>query len=258
MTSGRSGVLATPIEAIRVDSRGQCLLDRAIILHCQPYRETSLFVDAFTEHHGRVRLLGKGVRRGKHPLAEVLRSLNRVRLSFIGRGDLPLITAVEQADGGGPALKGTALLCGFYLSELLVRLLPTHDPHPGVFGLCLDTLQQLATGHGLQQTLRGFELGLLEEIGYGLRLDEDAEGRAIQPDRCYAYYPEQGAVEMNPATPGVVQGTTLLALGERHFSDDTQLREAKRLMRRILQHHLNGRPLKSRELFQQPDYPNKP
>jgi DNA repair protein RecO (recombination protein O) len=257
MTSGHSGVLVTPIEAIRVDNRSRYLLDRAIILHCQPYRESSLFVDVFTEHNGRLRLLCKGARRGKHPLAEVLRSLNRVRVSFIGRGDLPLLTAAEQADGGGLALEGTALLCGFYLSELLVRLLPTHDPHPGVFGLCLDTLQQLATGHALQQTLRVFEIGLLEEIGYGLRLDEDTEGRAIDPDRCYAYYPDQGAVEMNPATPGVVQGTTLLALGERQFSDDTQLREAKCLMRRILHHHLNGRPLKSRELFRQPDYPDR-
>lgn len=241
-----------------MDSRGQCLLDRAIILHCLPYRETSLLVDAFTEHHGRVRLLGKGVRRGQHPLSEVLRSLNHVRLSFAGRGELPVLTGAEPADGSGWALQGTALYCGFYLAELLLRLLTIHDPHPGVFGLCLDTLRQLQIGRDLQQTLRGFEVALLAEIGYGLRLDEDAEGRAIDPARCYAYYPEQGAVEKHPATPGIVQGRTLLALGERRFSDVTQLREAKRLMRHILDHHLNGRPLKSRELFPQLDYSNRP
>lgn len=240
-----------------MESRGQCLLDRAIILHCQPYRETSLLIDAFTEHHGRVRLLGKGVRRGPHPLSEILHSLNHIRLSFTGRGDLPVLTGAEQAEGGSLAPQGTALYCGFYLAELVLRLLTTHDPHPGVFGLCLDTLRQLQTGRGLQQTLRGFEIALLAEIGYGLRLDEDAEGRAIEPARCYVYHPDQGAVETNPATPGIVQGSTLLALGERVFSDAVQLREAKRLMRGVLHHHLNGRALKSRELFQQLDHPNR-
>lgn len=251
MTNGPSGVSATPIEAARVDSRHHRLLDRAIILHSQPYRETSLLVDVFTEHHGRLRLLAKGARRGKPPRAAMLHALHCVRLSFTGCDDLPLLTAAEPEDSEAtPMLAGAALYCGFYLAELLTRLLPTHDPHPHVFSLTLSTLRQLATGEGLQPLLRGFEVALLDELGYGLRLDGDADGRAIEPNGSYVYQLEQGPVASKSAAPGAVRGGTLLALAGRQFTDVAQLKEAKRLMRGILHHYLNGRPLKSRELFQ--------
>lgn len=230
------------------DSPNQSQPDRAIILHCQPYRETSLFAEVFTERHGRLRLLGRGARRGKQPLARILRPFHCVSLSWAGRGELPVLTAAEEGEGGA-TLTGTALYCAFYLVELLMRLLPAHDPHPEVFALSLATLQKLASGSLLQQTLRSFELDLLEAIGYGLRLDEDAGGHPIEPGRPYLYHPEQGAVPTQAATDGAIQGAALLALGRREGLDDGQLRDAKRLMRAILQHHMNGRPLRSRELF---------
>lgn len=230
------------------DSLIQSLPDRAIVLHCQPYRETSLFIDVLTERHGRLRLLGRGARRGRQPLARILRPFHCVFLSWVGRGELPVLTAAEEGEGGA-ALTGTALYCAFYLAELLMRLLPAHDPHPDVFALSLATLRRLECGTLLQGTLRSFEVDLLEAIGYGMRLDEDAGGRPIEPGRPYLYHPEQGAVPTNPETAGAIQGASLLALGRRQGMDASQLRDAKRLMRGILQHHLNGRPLRSRELF---------
>ena len=230
------------------EGRGQVWLDRALILRSQAYRETSLLVDVFTEQHGRLRVLGKGVRRRRPPLAGRLRSLSCVQLSWVGRGDLPVLTAAEPVEDDS-RLEGAALYCGFYLAELLLRLLPLHDSQPGVFALCHETLLRLATGSALQPILRGFELALLDALGYGLRLDRDTEGRPIVADQRYPYDPEQGAVAMNPPSAGLVHGATLHALNQGRFTHAAQLQEAKQLMRGVLQHHLDGRPLKSRELF---------
>lgn len=230
------------------DDPTQAWPDRAIILHCQPYRETSLFVDVLTERHGRLRLLGRGARRGRQPLARILRPFHCVSLGWTGRGELPVLTSAEEGEGSA-ALAGTALYCAFYLAELLMRLLPAHDPHPDVFALSLATLRRLAGGTLLQETLRRFELDLLEAIGYGPRLDEDAGGQPIEPGRPYLYHPEQGAMPTDSATGGAIRGAALLALAGRQDLDAEQLRDAKRLMRVILHHHLNGRPLRSRELF---------
>jgi len=224
------------------------LMDEAIILHCQAYRETSLFVDVLTEGHGRLRLLSKGARRGRHALSHILRPFSRVRLSWVGRGELPLLTVAEPCEPS-VCLEGTALFCGFYIAELLLNLLAPQDPHAGIFKLSFETLQALERGADLQWTLRGYEVALLEEIGYGLRLDADAEGRPINADLIYLYRVEEGAVQVTTGGREVVRGETLLALQQRHFSDDSQLREAKRLMRSVLRHYLNGRALKSRELF---------
>lgn len=224
------------------------LMDEAIILHCQPYRETSLFVDVLTEGHGRLRLLSKGARRGRHPLSHILRPFSRVRLSWAGRGELPLLTVAEPSEPS-VCLEGTALFCGFYISELLLKLLALQDPHAGIFRLCLETLQALERGADMQSTLRGYEVALLEEIGYGLRLDEDAEGQPINADQVYLYRLEEGAVPVALGGRDGIRGATLLALQQRQFSDDSQLREAKRLMRGVLKHYLSGRSLKSRELF---------
>ena len=223
-------------------------LEPAIILHCRSYRESSLLVDVFTRDHGRLRVLSKGARRGRHPLAALLRPFNRVRLSWAGRGDLPVLTCAEPV-ASGTELTGIAIYCGFYLCELVMSLLPLHDPHPGLYALCEDTLASLGAAGDLERTLRRFELAFLEGIGYGMRLDEDVEGQAIKPDRPYVYDPEQGPRETTDATADACLGATLLALQQGQFEDGRQMREAKHLLRRVLAHHLNGRPLKSRELF---------
>ena len=227
----------------------QCApMDQAIILHCQSYRETSLFVDVLTERHGRLRLLCKGARRGRHPLSRSLRPFSRVRLSWTGRGELPVLTAAEPCEPSPSSLEGTGLFCGFYVAELLLKLLALQDAHPEVYRLSLDTLQALERGADLQATLRIFEVALLDEIGYGLLLDEDAKGQPIRADQTYHYRLEEGAVPAAAGKDGI-HGSTLMALRQRHFSDQLQLGEAKRLMRGVLKYYLNGRPLKSRELF---------
>ena len=219
----------------------------AIVLHVRPYRETSSLIDLFTEDQGRLRLLAKGVRRSKQSQAELL-PFTRIRYAVGGRGELRLLTRYE-AISGWSRLEGDALYCGFYVAELLIRLLPLEDAHPGLYGDTLSVLQRLAHGARPDFSLRCFERGLLEELGYGLNLHEDVEGLPIVADEVYRYHPEQGAERLAAGQEGI-PGSALMALESGRFDDERDLMWAKRLMRSMLEVHLEGRPLKSRELFQ--------
>ena len=226
----------------------QVPLDCGIVLRSRPYRETSLLVDVLTEHHGRLRMLGKGVRRGKHPVSRILRTFNKVRISWAGYGELPLLTHAELV-ASDQQLAAKSLYCGFYLSELVLELLPREDPYPGLFALFDASLGALKFHADVETVLRAFELNLLDELGYGMRLDQDTRGFDIDPDGYYFYHPAHGAVPASTGERGVVSGATLLAMARRQFSGVKELAEAKRIMRNVLSHYLNGRPLKSRELF---------
>jgi len=223
----------------------------AVILRRRDYRETSLLLDIFSEPQGRLSLLAKGAKRGRNPTAVLLQCFAPLRLAWAGRGELPVLTAAEPC-GAAIALHGTALYCGFYLNELLSYLLPPLDPYPEVFRLYLDALGRLAQAEDCPEpALRGFEVGLLEYLGYGLCLDREAgSGQPIDPAQTYAYHIESGPVACPPGQPGAIHGSTLLDLGRDRLETPAALKEAKHLMRRVVQHYLDGRGLKSRDLFQ--------
>ncbi|BBL76047.1 DNA repair protein RecO [Methylomagnum ishizawai] len=223
----------------------------AVILRRRDYCETSLLLDIFSEPQGRLNLLAKGAKRGRTPGAAFLQCFAPLRLSWTGRGELPVLTAAEPC-GEAFALRGTALYCGFYLNELLSYLLPPLDPYPEVFRLYLDTLGRLAQADdSAEPALRGFEVGLLEHLGYGLCLDREAgSGRPVDPARTYAYHIESGPVACPPDHPAAIHGSTLLDLGRDRLESPVALKEAKHLMRRVVQYYLDGRGLKSRDLFQ--------
>ncbi|MGZ8216049.1 DNA repair protein RecO [Methylomagnum sp.] len=224
------------------------LLAHAAVLHRRAYQETSLLVDVFAADHGRLRLIAKGARRGRNAQAQLLQPFMPLRLSWAGRGELPTLTAVESA-GNALALDGAALFCGFYMNELLLHLLPPHDPSPPVFQLYFDALRQLRGEPSQEKVLRFFELSLLEEIGYGLSLDREARGWEIDPAKNYSYIPDQGPVESDGPGVDSVRGSTLLGLQRKHLDTPDEWREAKQLMRRVIRYYLNGRALKSRDLF---------
>ncbi len=233
------------------EDRSRVFLESAVILHRRDYRETSLLLDAFAADRGRLRLLAKGAKRGRNAQSHVLRSFIPLRLSWAGRGEFPILTAAEPG-GDAIGLDGAGLYCGFYMNELLLRLLPPHDPYPEVFQLYLDALRRLASAGRPEQVLRRFEIGLLEKIGYGLSLEREAvSGRAIDPAKTYDYVIELGPVEADRTGVQSIRGSTLLALSRNSLAGPDEFREAKRLMRRVIQHYLNGRALKSRDLFKQ-------
>ncbi|BBL70062.1 DNA repair protein RecO [Methylogaea oryzae] len=223
-------------------------LQPAYVLHRRPYRETSLILDAFSRDYGKVSLLAKGVRGGKSARIDAMPPFRAVLLSWSGKSDMPLLTGVESPEPTAP-LQGIALYCGLYLNELLQAFLHKHDPHARLFQCYGAALAELAGGDDKEYALRSFELELLQELGYGLQLHCDADrGLDIEPDRLYRYDPEQGPLAAG-GTGATLRGATLIALREGRLDDADCRREAKGLLRRVIHHHLAGRPLKSRELF---------
>ena len=149
-------------------------LEPAYILHTRAYRETSLILEVFTHGYGRTGLVARGARRPKSPFRGILNSFQPLRLSWSGRGELPTLAQAEQG-GQSSQLRGDAVLAGFYVHELLLKLLQRHDPHPQLFGHYATLLANLADGQSVEKLLRIFELELLREIGYALSLDSDAQ-----------------------------------------------------------------------------------
>ena len=227
---------------------GRHSLRDAFLLHRWNFRETSLLLDMFTRDHGIVRLLAKGALRSKGGRSGLLQPFLPMSLVWTARGEPAVLTTIESK-GRAYGLSGKTLFCGFYLNELLLRLLPSHDPHPGIFSFYEQSLGRLESGERLDVSLRFFELALLDELGYGLLLDHDAaSGEAISPERYYDYHVEQGPVESREGGQAI-RGSVLLGLRDGHLACADDLKESKRLMRRVIHHHLGGRPLKSRELF---------
>jgi DNA repair protein RecO (recombination protein O) len=93
----------------------------------------------------------------------------------------------------------------------------------------------------------------LQELGYGLTLATDAEGRAVESAGHYAYQIEQGPVRLSrPGDSALsVSGKTLLDLAHEDFSDTRSLAEAKQLMRALMAHYLDGKQLETRKIFRE-------
>lgn len=231
------------------------LLQPGFVLHHRAYRDTSVLLEFLTVEHGRVGAVARGVRKEKSRWAGMLQPFRPLLLSWMGRGELVTLTSVEE-NGGARLSSGPALMCGFYLNELMVRLLERHDAHPGLYTAYDDALRGLSNVErdptAQESALRRFEKRLLAELGYGLILDHAADsGAALTPDTVYSYELERGPIAYNERSLGItVSGATLLALDHDALHDECSLRESKRLMRAVLAHYLGDKPLQSRALFQ--------
>lgn len=227
----------------------------AYVLHTYPFRETSLIAEVFSRDFGRIALLARGARRPRSALRGLLMAFQPLELGWAGKGEVPNLMKAEWL-GGQPLLKGRALFCGFYLNELLLHLLPREDAHERLFACYAEMLQSLAAdpeGGVREADLRRFEKALLQELGYGLTLHMDSEGRPVEPQASYIYRIEHGAVRQAPGAPlpQAVSGKTLLDLAADDFGDARTRAEAKQLMRALMAHYLGGAELETRKIFRE-------
>jgi DNA repair protein RecO (recombination protein O) len=220
------------------------------VLHGRPYRETSLLVELFGLECGRISLVARGAKRPKSPLRGVLLPFQPLYAAWFGKSELRTLTRAE-CTGPAPALKGARLLCGFYLNELLLKLLPREDAHDPLFARYGETLQALTETADPAPQLRRFEKHLLREMGYAVILERESEsGDAIDPQRSYTYLPERGPVALAHENSGpAIRGKTLLDMREDDYRDPVTSSEAKLLMRFLIAHHLGGKTLNTRNLF---------
>lgn len=236
-------------------TRRRTELEPAFVLHSYPYKETSLIVEAFTRHRGRVAVLARGARRPRAAVRGTLLAFHPLRLSWSGSAELGTLTAAEWA-GGQPALSGLALMCGFYVNELLLRLLPREDAHEALFDAYADAIARLAAGAEPAGLLRGFELSLLRELGYAPPLDRDAaSGAPVLPAKRYRYLPERGPVEATVAQGErgevEVSGQTLLDMARDDYARPETRDESRRLLRRLIAVRLSGQTLHTSDMLRE-------
>jgi len=259
-----------------MNSRTEVTLEPCFVLHQKAYRDTSALVEVFSRQYGRIGLVARGVKSSKSKTRGLLQPFSPLLVSWGGRGELQTLKAVEARERA-MALPHRWVMSGFYLNELLMRLLMRNDPHVALFDQYECTLKllcylanseqssgeqgnQLQSEH--QRVLRLFEKKLLDELGYGLVLDHDVEtGTPIEKEKYYQYYIEKGPVLSETRVSGTgetsgvynqrveIKGASLLSLAQDQLDDAMTLKETKRLMRYVLAGYLGEKPLYSRQLF---------
>jgi DNA repair protein RecO (recombination protein O) len=148
--------------------------DEGIIIGTRRHGETSLIVELMTPTHGRHLGLVRGGRsRARQPL---LQPGNSVLATWRARLDSHLgHYAVEgTTERAARLIESAAGLYGIQALAALLRLLPERDPHPKLYdGLLaiLDFLDDPLIAGGL---IVRFELKLLDDLGFGLDLDQCA------------------------------------------------------------------------------------
>lgn len=231
----------------------------AFIIHTRPYTETSLIVEVFSPDYGRIGLLSKGARNPKNHKRGILQPFQPLLLNWIGKGELPILSSVEQGKGL-LHFDYKSRVCGFYINELVYKLLQRRDPHPQLYMAYAELMQTLNAcslkNKERELGLRLFEKKLLTEIGYGLILDRDVDqGELINPELVYRYVPERGPEvyrsEMYTAasSPLIVSGMVLHCIDRNQYPNEQIMQQAKQFMRYILQTLLGGKTIHSRRLL---------
>ena len=103
-------------------------LTPAFLIHRRMYQGSSLLLDFFTLHYGKIRLVARGARSNKTSL----QMFQRLNISFKGRSDLKNLTDWESIDHPRRLL-GNDIVLAMYINELLSRLLPEAEIHQKVF-----------------------------------------------------------------------------------------------------------------------------
>lgn len=237
-------------------------LEPAFILHHRPFRDTSVLLEIFSQAHGRVGLVARGARGPRSRWRAVLHPFRPLLLSWQLRGELGTLTGAESGAESGARFggesgsvatmapsKGDALLALYYVNELLLRLTARLDPHSELFAVYGRVVATLMAGEPVAPALRRFEKRLLDTLGYGPELERDATGQAIDGAASYRYDPSLGLASCRPDAPGALLGASLQALAAEQLVEARALADARRLLRAALEVHLDGRPLKTREML---------
>lgn len=223
------------------------------VLHTYPFKETSLVVELFTRNLGRVATTAKGARRPRSAMRGMLQAFQPMLATWSGKQELKTLHHLEWA-GSLLLLQGEALMCGFYLNELLLRLLPREDAHEALFEYYADTLRDLTIGADLAVTLRRFELKFLQELGYAIPLMTDAKAQAVVASQAYRYEAEHGAYKLDGRVGHddhsvQLSGKTLIDMANDNYHDTQTQQQSKQLMRYLLAYYLGDKPLHTRQLL---------
>ena len=223
-------------------------LHQAYCMHARRYRESSRIMEMLTPEYGLISCLGRGAKNNMSSDKLFVPLL----ISWSGRGELYTLTHIEST-AAKQVISPEISILGMYLNELILKLVPKSSPSKEVFELYQNVIRLIDQQENQEKVLRLFEIELLDLIGHGLSLDKEMDHEtAIHEDAIYRYDVGQGPVRIQHEHKAwnVIKGSTLLALRSPLNMDSVYLSEAKQLMRGIINIHLGGRTLHSREILQ--------
>lgn len=237
----------------------------AFILHRYDWSESSLILECFTRHRGRVALVAKGVKKPTSSFRPVLLALQPLKLSYglagEGASDIHALKSAEWV-GGHTMPVGDGLLSGMYLNELLMRLLAREDPFANLFDIYAGVVRVLATDHGdaLEPVLRAFELILLRELGHLPSLAQQTLSlQPLQQQALYVLVADAGLRAATPQDRASLSGAQWLQIEQALAAPNPYpqvLRacamvagELKAQLRAVLQHHCGQPVLRTRQLM---------
>ncbi len=223
----------------------------AFILHRRDYKESSLILEIFSEQFGRVSVLAKAAKKRRD--ASHFQICNRLLVGWSGRSELKTLTQIESR----PLALASAHLPGvFYINELLLYLLPKHQPQSALFQQYQMFLLHLAQCAGdateLAPALRNLEIDLLQQLGLMPDLSQLTNStQALQDERLYRIDRQDGVCEASSDAALAFHGKTLKAIAQRRFDQPEVAQAARRLLRQLIDYNLQGRTLQSRKFYQQ-------
>ena len=219
------------------------------------FSETSQIVHFLTKDWGRIVCLVKGAYRPKNNFKGNIDLMELSRITFIRqKGSAIYLLRARKLMGNYPTLhqKIDAFAQSCLVTELLRHGVQEHQKIPGLFELVLVLLDSLESGKLPHQQVSFFFQGMfLRLLGYALNLDYEAQRQEpVEEQRFYEYRVEQGPVSVSRSEgPMIFGGSQLLGIAASRFDDPAVLRDAGRLLREVIRHHLDGRELKSRKVL---------
>ncbi len=218
-------------------------------------------METFTRHHGRVALVAKGAKRPASNFRPVLLPMQPLRITYSGDAEVKALKSAEWV-GGYAMPSGNALLTGFYLNELMMRLLLRDDPQELVYDLYAQTVSVVAQNNGLMTAaLRSFELLLLQNMGWLPDLSAVTQTQqGVQADMAYNLNVDAGLRPATDSDPLSLRGNqwqaVASALASRDFSqvlthltaESSTTQTLKNQLRALLNYHC-GQPLKTPQMM---------
>lgn len=227
-------------------------LEPAFVLHTRPFQETSIIVELFTASFGRINAVAKGAKRPKSPLRSILTPSSKLSVTLSGKHDLKNLSSAEITDHFS-LTSGLAINSLVYINELIIKATEKEDPHQGVFKFYESLLRSMSKNQDrilIEKLLREFELNLLQEMGYGVDLQREAEtSKKIEKSKQYQFDPDKGfsAVNRENDNINVFKGDDILRFFEGNLEKKTTRDASKSIMRASLDYHLGNKTLNIRK-----------
>lgn len=218
----------------------------AYLLHRRDWQNSSLILDLMTLDFGRLSLLAKG---GKNSKSRGLyQPFNKLMVSWTGRQELKTLTSI---DGSAIPVDERLYLPLLYVNELIEAFLPKFESNPEIFALYGELLTHINNGN-TEMMLREFERSAMSILGYLPDLSMEGDhGEPIASEKHYLFQATRGFTTCLPNQANAIKGDKIVAWNDKNYQDKSVSQMIKTIMRCIIDFNLQGKKLKSREIYLQ-------